>query len=48
MKDLSIEIQPEKSSLTVRAEANGDGDSSRRIAATSKRLCDYDSNLDLG
>ena len=48
-KDLSIEVQPEKSSLTVRAEANGDGDSNRRIARRSfqKTFVNYDSNLDL-
>ena len=48
-EDLSIEIQPEKSSLTVRAEANGDGDSNRRIARRSfqKTFVNYDSNLDL-
>ena len=49
-EDLSIEIQPEKSSLTVRAEANGTGDSNRRIARRSfqktfvinTRCWDYD------
>jgi len=48
-EDLIIEIQPEKSSLTVRAEANGDGDSNRRIARRSfqKTFVNYDSNLDL-
>ena len=48
-EDLTIEIQPEKSSLTVRAEANGDGDSNRRIARRSfqKTFVNYDSNLDL-
>ena len=48
-KDLTIEIQPEKSSLTVRAEAGGDGESNRRIARRSfqKTFVNYDSNLDL-
>ena len=48
-KDLTIEIQPEKSSLTVRAEANGEGDSNRRIARRSfqKTFVNYDSTLDL-
>jgi HSP20 family molecular chaperone IbpA len=48
-KDLSIEIEPEKNILTVRAEANGDGDSNRRIARRSfqKTFVNYDSNLDL-
>jgi HSP20 family molecular chaperone IbpA len=48
-KDLSIEGQPEKSSLTVRAEAGGDGESNRRIARRSfqKTFVNYDSNLDL-
>ncbi len=48
-EDLTIEIQPEKSSLTVRAEAHGDGDSNRRIARRSfqKTFVNYDSNLDL-
>ena len=48
-KDLSIEVQPEKSSLTVRAEAGGDGESNRRIARRSfqKTFVNYDSNLDL-
>ena len=34
-EDLSIEIQPEKSSLTVRAEATSEGDTQRRIARRS-------------
>ncbi len=48
-KDLSIEVQPEKSSLAVRAEAGGDGESNRRIARRSfqKTFVNYDSNLDL-
>jgi HSP20 family molecular chaperone IbpA len=48
-EDLSIEIEPEKNSLTVRAEASGDGDSNRRIARRSfqKTFVNYDSNLDL-
>ena len=48
-EDLTIEIQPEKSSLPVRAEAHGDGDSNRRIARRSfqKTFVNYDSNLDL-
>ena len=48
-EDLTIEIQPEKSSLTVRAEATTEGDSQRRIARRSfqKTFVNYDSNLDL-
>ncbi len=48
-EDLSIEIQPEKSSLTVRAEATSEGDTQRRIARRSfqKTFVNYDSNLDL-
>ena len=48
-EDLTIEIQPEKSSLTVKAEATTEGDTSRRIARRSfqKTFVNYDSNLDL-
>ena len=48
-EDLSIEIQPEKSSLTLRAEATSEGDTQRRIARRSfqKTFVNYDSNLDL-
>ena len=48
-EDLTIEIQPEKSSLTLRAEATTEGDSNRRIARRSfqKTFVNYDSNLDL-
>ena len=48
-EDLAIEIQPEKNSLTVRAEATSEGDSNRRIARRSfqKTFVNYDSNLDL-
>jgi HSP20 family molecular chaperone IbpA len=49
-EDLTIEIQPEKSSLTIRAESTTtEGDSSRRIARRSfqKTFVNYDSNLDL-
>ena len=48
-EDLTIEIQPEKSSLTVRAEATSEGDTNRRIARRSfqKTFVNYDSNLDL-
>jgi len=48
-EDLAIEIQPEKSSLTVRAEATSEGDTNRRIARRSfqKTFVNYDSNLDL-
>ena len=48
-EDLTIEIQPEKSSITVRAEATTEGDAQRRIARRSfqKTFVNYDSNLDL-
>jgi len=48
-EDLTIEIQPEKSSLTVRADATTEGDTHRRIARRSfqKTFVNYDSNLDL-
>ena len=48
-EDLTIEVQPEKSSLTVRAEAAAEGDTNRRIARRSfqKTFVNYDSNLDL-
>ena len=48
-EDLTIEIQPEQSTLSVRAESASDGDSSRRIARRSfqKTFVNYDSNLDL-
>jgi len=48
-EDLTIEIQPEKSSLTVRADATAEGDTQRRIARRSfqKTFVNYDSNLDL-
>ena len=48
-EDLTIEIQPEKSSLTVKAEAATEGDTNRRIARRSfqKTFVNYDSNLDL-
>jgi len=49
-EDLTIEIQPEKSSLTVRAEASSNTDTNeRRIARRSfqKTFVNYDSNLDL-
>jgi molecular chaperone IbpA len=48
-EDLTIEIQPEKSSLTVRADATTEGDAQRRIARRSfqKTFVNYDSNLDL-
>ena len=34
-EDLTIEVQPEKSSITVRAEATTEGDTNRRIARRS-------------
>ena len=48
-EDLTIEVQPEKSSLTVRAEAAAECDTNRRIARRSfqKTFVNYDSNLDL-
>ena len=48
-EDLTIEVQPEKSSITVRADATTEGDTSRRIARRSfqKTFVNYDSNLDL-
>ena len=48
-EDLTIEVQPEKSSITVRAEAATEGDAQRRIARRSfqKTFVNYDSNLDL-
>ena len=48
-EDLTIEIQPEKSSITVRADATTEGDAQRRIARRSfqKTFVNYDSNLDL-
>jgi HSP20 family molecular chaperone IbpA len=48
-EDLTIEIQPEQSTLTVRAEASTEGETNRRIARRSfqKTFVNYDSNLDL-
>jgi len=50
-KDLSIEIKPEKRSITVRAESNVNEEevSSRRIARRSfeKTYVNFDNNLDL-
>ena len=48
-EDLTIEVQPEKSSITVRADASTEGDTNRRIARRSfqKTFVNYDSNLDL-
>ena len=48
--DLSIEIKPEKRSITVRAESNSkEEDTSRRIARRSfeKTYVNFDNNLDL-
>jgi HSP20 family molecular chaperone IbpA len=49
--ELSIEVKPENSSVTVRAESNVEdgGDSNRRIARRSfeKTYVNYDNNLDL-
>ena len=51
-KDLSIEIKPEKNSITVSANAAQDDQesNSRRIARRSftKTYVNYDNNLDLG
>jgi len=49
-KDLSIEVKPEKRSITVRAESKSDEeDSNRRIARRSfeKTYVNIDNNLDL-
>jgi molecular chaperone IbpA len=48
-EDLTIEIQPEQSTLTVRADASTEGETNRRIARRSfqKTFVNYDSNLDL-
>jgi len=49
--DLSVEVKPEKNTITVSAEASGDeeGKRSRRIArrSFSKTYVNYDNNLDL-
>ena len=48
--ELSIDVQPDKSSLTVRAETSSEDNSeSRRIARRSfqKTYVNYDNNLDL-
>tara|TARA_B100000676_G_C17615563_1_gene599053 strand:- start:40 stop:471 length:432 start_codon:yes stop_codon:yes gene_type:complete len=50
-EELSIDVQPDKSSLTVRAETSSeDSGESRRIARRSfqKTYVNYDNNLDLG
>ena len=49
-KDLSIEVKPEKRSITVRAESKSEEeDSNRRIARRSfeKTYVNFDNNLDL-
>ena len=50
-KDLSVEVKPEKRSITVRAESNSneEEDSNRRIARRSfeKTYVNFDNNLDL-
>jgi HSP20 family molecular chaperone IbpA len=49
-EELSIDIRPDKSSITVAANSNVDeGDNSRRIARRSftKTYVNYDNNLDL-
>ena len=50
-KDLSVEIKPEKRSITVRAQSNSseEEDSNRRIARRSfeKTYVNFDNNLDL-
>ena len=50
--ELSIDVQPDKSSLTVRAETSSEDSESesRRIARRSfqKTYVNYDNNLDLG
>ena len=47
--DLSIEVKPEKRSITVSANSENSGDDSRRIARRSfqKTYVNYDDNLDL-
>jgi len=47
--DLSIEVKPEKKSITVRANSDSDAEGSRRIARRSfeKKYINYDNNLDL-
>ena len=51
-EELSIDVQPDKSSLTVRAETSSEDSEaeSRRIARRSfqKTYVNYDNNLDLG
>ena len=49
-EDLSIDVKPEKRSITVRAESkSGDEASNRRIARRSfeKTYVNFDNNLDL-
>mgnify|MGYP003153642582 CR=1 FL=1 len=47
--ELSIEVKPEKKSITVRASSDSENDSNRRIARRSfeKTYVNYDNNLDL-
>jgi len=47
--DLSVDVKPEKQTITVSAEAESCKDNSRRIARRSftKTYVNYDSNLDL-
>ena len=47
--ELSVDISPEKNSITISADSGEDGRSERRIARRSfmKTFVDYDNNLDL-
>jgi len=47
--DLTIEVKPEKRSITVSAQAEGENETGRRIArrSFSKTYVNYDDNLDL-
>ena len=50
--EISVEVKPEKRSITISGEASGESDdvSTRRIAkrAFTKTYVNYDNNLDLG
>jgi len=48
--DLSVEIKPEKNTITVSAQRGDKADTSRRIARRSftKTYVNYDNNLNLG
>tara|TARA_Y100000034_G_C6888363_1_gene408241 strand:+ start:1956 stop:2387 length:432 start_codon:yes stop_codon:yes gene_type:complete len=49
-EDLSIEVKPEKRSITISAATGGEAENKRRIARRSftKTYVNYDDNLDLG